>query len=223
MQHSVICVTGGTGFVGQGVVAELLAHGFHVRALIRNKNSEKKLSTLKILYPSQLEFIIGDATDPKDVRLVLEGADAMVHLVGIRREESKKTGLSYMDVDLGSAIATAVAMERSGVKRILFLSAGAIGHSEYVQTKAQAERAIMNAKLDWTIFRPAFIIGPGQQWPIIMEPFLWLFGLFPGKFGDIVRRSGNISRKKLAEAFVTTLQNDQFIGKILEVPELKRL
>ena len=109
------------------------------------------------------------------------------------------------------------------MKRILFLSAGAIGHSVYTQTKAKAEQVIIDAELDWTIFRPAFILGPGQQWPILRGPFLWLLGLLSGSFGDLVRRSGNISRRALAQAFIMALEDDKTIGKILEVPELKKI
>ncbi len=223
MQHHIICVTGGTGFVGQAVVAALLENGYRVRALIRNNNSAKKLAAVKAQYPQQLEFITGDATDANDVRRALEGSDAMVHLVGIRREETKRTGLGYAEVDLGSAVATTVAMEQSGIKRILFLSAGAIGKSEYVKVKAQAEQTIINAKLDWTIFRPAFITGPGQQWPLLMSPILNLLRYAPGNIGSVARLAGNISRKQLAHAFVAALENDQTIGEILEVPELRKM
>jgi NADH dehydrogenase len=223
MNHTTICVTGGTGFVGREVIQQLLVNGYHVRALVRNEHSAKKLSSCKEQFPHQLEFVTGSATEPNDVAQVLAGADALVHLVGIRREEIKRTGLSYADVDLGSAIASAIAMQRANIKRILFLSAGAIGNSVYVQTKAKAEQAIIDAKLDWTIFRPAFITGPGQEWPVIMSPFLWLLGLLPGKFGDTAKRSSNITREKLANDFIIALKDDSYIGKILDVPELKRM
>lgn len=223
MQHSTICVTGGTGFVGREIVSHLLENGYIVRALIRNEHSAKKLSFAKEQYPSQLEFIIGDATEPNDVINVLQNCDALIHLVGIRRKESKQTGLSYVDVDLGSAQTSVSALKQTGIKRILFLSAGAIGHSVYIQTKAKAEQVIIDAELDWTIFRPAFIVGPGQQWPILMGPFLWLLGLLSWSFGDLVRRSGNISRRALAQAFIIALEDDTTIGKILEVPELKKI
>jgi uncharacterized protein YbjT (DUF2867 family) len=223
MEHTTICVTGGTGFVGQEVIPRLLENGYGVRALVRSQHSAKKLSFAKDKFSGKLEFIIGDATEPNDVRKALVGADALIHLVGIRREEMKRTGLSYVDVDLASALASAIAMERSGIKRILFLSAGALGNSEYVQTKARAEQAIIDAKLDWTIFRPAFIIGPGQQWPVVMGPFLWVLGLLPGKIGDTAKRADNLTREQLAHAFITSLRDDRTIGKILEVPELKKI
>jgi NADH dehydrogenase len=36
-------------------------------------------------------------------------------------------------------------------------------HSRYHQTKWQAEQIVRNSGLDWTIFRPSIIYGPGDQ------------------------------------------------------------
>ncbi len=220
---STICISGGTGFVGIGVVSLFLERGYQIRCLVRNERSAQKLTALKEKFPNQLECIIGDVLEPNDIIRALEGCSALVHLVGIRRKEAKASGLTYDDIDVGSAIASAVAMQRSGLKRILLLSAGAIGNSYYVQCKAKAEQVIMSTNLDWTIFRLAFIIGPGQEWPVLIAPFLWMFGLLPGNFGAIARKSGNISRSELAEAFLLSLEDDSSIGKILEVPEIRRI
>ncbi len=214
----VIAVTGGTGFVGQGVVSELLGRGYRVRALVRNENSAKKLT----LHPN-LSFIIGSATNSDDVAKVLQGCDALIHLVGIRRAETKKTGLTYDDVDVGSAITSVEAMKKVGLQRILFLSAAAIGKSYYVRSKAKAEKAVMDSRLDWTIWRPAIILGPGQDWPIVISPILGLLAVLPGKIGEVARLAGNISRKRLAESFVAALQDADTIGKILEVPEIQQM
>ncbi len=220
---STICITGGTGFVGIGVVSLFLERGYMLRCLVRNERSAQKLAALKEKFPDQLQLIIGDVLEPNDIIRALEGCEALVHLVGIRRKEAKTSGLSYDDIDVGSAIASAIAMQRAGLKRILFLSAGAIGNSYYVQCKARAEQAILSADLDWTIFRPAFIIGRSQQWPVLMAPFLSMFGLLPGNVGQVARKSGNITLSELAEAFLLSLEDDSSIGKILEVPEIRRI
>lgn len=218
-----ICITGGTGFVGIGVVSLFLERGYKIRCLVRNERSAQKLAAFKEQFPNQLECIIGDVLEPNDIIRALEGCSALVHLVGIRRKEAKASGLTYDDIDVGSAIASAIAMQRSGLKRILLLSAGAIGNSYYVQCKAKAEQAIMSANLDWTIFRPAFIIGPSQEWPVLMGPMLSILGLMPGVYGEIGRKSGNITRSELAEAFLMSLEDDSSVGKILEVPEIRRM
>ena len=223
MKHIKVCVTGGTGFVGREVIRQLLEHGCVVHVLVRNESSAKKLKEIKEQYPSHLKFFFGSATKPLDIEQPLDGCSALVHLVGTRRKEIKETGLGYIEIDLGSAMAAAEAMTVKKIKRILFLSAGAIGDSEYVRTKLKAEYAIRDAGLDWTIFRPAFIIGPGQQWPFLMGPFLWLLGLMPANVGITARKAGNLSREELAKAFIRALESDEMIGKILEVPDIKHL
>ncbi len=200
-----------------------LEHGYNVRCLVRNERSAQKLEFLKERFSDQLEYIIGNVLESNDIIRALEGCSALVHLVGIRRKEAKASGMTYDDIDVGSAAATAIALKRCGLKRILLLSAGAIGNSYYVRCKAKAEQAIMSANLDWTIFRPAFIIGPSQQWPILMGPVLSVLGLMPGKYGDIARKSGNITRSELAEAFLMSLEDHSSIGKIIEVSEIHRM
>ena len=212
----IIAVTGATGFVGQEVTRQLLEQGYTVYALVRSEASARKLP------PHQnIKLVFGDPTKAGDVARVLQGADALIHLVGIRRAETKKTGKTYEDVDLGSALASVEAMKGTGLKRILFLSAAAIGKSFYVQCKGRAEAAVKAAGLDWTIWQPAFIVGPGQEWPVVMTPFLWLLGLFPGRIGDTSRRAANISRKELAMTFWKALEDDSTIHQTFDVPKMQ--
>jgi NADH dehydrogenase len=216
MNVRIVAITGATGFVGQEVTRHLLEKGYIVQALVRSEASASKLT------PHQnLKLTIGDPCDASDVAKVLAGADALVHLVGIRRHEIKRTGKTYEDIDIGSAVASAYAMKHTGLKRILFLSAAAIGKSFYVRCKAKAEAVIMSANLDWTIWRPSFIVGPGQQWPVVLAPILGLLSLFPGHTGDVARRGSNISRKALAATFYKALEDDSTVGEVLDVPEIR--
>jgi NADH dehydrogenase len=212
---STIAVTGGTGFVGREVIRQLLANGYHVKALVRSEDSKKKLPS-----HSELEPIIGDPCHSEDILKILDGAEALIHLVGTRRKEMKRTGKTYEDIDLGSAIAAADAMKRSTTKRILFLSAADIGNSIYVQCKRKAEAAIRNAGLEWTIWRPSFILGEGQEWPRIFAPFLALAGLFGGSLSDTARRAKNTKRSDLAKTFVLALKDTELIHKVLDVPAI---
>ena len=212
-----IAVTGATGFVGRVVVQTLLVRGYHVRALVR-KGSAAKLSP-----HANLDIVEGDPLNVKDVEELLRSCDALVHLVGIRREETKRTGKTYADVDLGSVRVAADAMKRVGLKRILLLSAASIGNSVYVRTKKEAEQAVRDAGLEWTIFRPSFILGKGQRWPIVMTPFLAFFSLFPGHFGDVARRAQNITREQLANAMIYAIEHSDAINTIWDVPVIKGL
>jgi len=212
-----IVVTGATGFVGRVVVASLLRRGYRVRALVR-KGSAGKLAS-----DAQLEVIEGDPLNAQDVERLLTGVNALVHLIGTRRAEMKRTGVTYADVDLATVRVAVEAMKRVGLDRILLLSAADIGKSEYVQTKQRAEALVRDAKLKWTIFRPSFILGRGQQWPIVMAPILNALALLPGRIGDVAKRARNITREQLANAMIWSLEHDEAAGRVLDVSAIRSL
>ena len=211
-----ICVTGSTGFVGQGVVPALLEAGFEVHALARGA-SISKIPTHK-----NSTTFAGEALEVGSVANALKGCDALVHLLGARRKQLKASGLTYEDVDVGSVRVALDAMKECGVRRIILLSAGAIGDSVYVQSKAKVEELVKSAGVDWTILRPSFIIGPGQQWPILMTPILSLSSIIPGRIGNVARRARNITREQLAKCVLWTLMHAESVGKIIEVEAIRR-
>lgn len=212
-----ILVTGATGFVGRGALPSLLEEGYDLRALIRT-GSESKLPSHPRCAP-----VVGNPLDGASVARALDGCDAVVHLLGIRRREIKSTGLSYDDVDVGSVRVMTAAMNEVGVRRILLLSAGAIGRSVYVQCKGRAENVVRDAGLDWTIYRPSFILGPGQQWPRILEPWLALLGLAPGHLGDVARRARAVTREELAGSMLWALEHADSVGRIYDVPAIREV
>jgi uncharacterized protein YbjT (DUF2867 family) len=114
------------------------------------------------------------------------------------------------------------AMRDGGPRRILLLSAADIGHSLYVQCKREAEQILRDAGLDWTFFRPAFILGKGQQWPALLTPFLATFALLPGQFGDTSRRAGCVTREQLAQSMVHALGDDRSIRAVFDVRAIRR-
>ncbi len=210
-----VLVTGGTGFVGATTLRALLAAGHTVSALVR-PGSERKL-------PSHVRCraIAGDPLNVDDVVRAITGCDAVVHMVGIRREQIRRTGLDYRDVDVASVGVMVRAMQAMGVRRLLLLSAGAIGKSRYVRCKAEAERIALDAGLDVSIWRPSFILGPGQQWPILMEPIIALLGLIPGHVGDTASRARAVRLEQLAASMVWALDHPESIGTILDVPRIR--
>jgi len=212
-----VLVTGGTGFVGRGALPLLLEAGHDLRALVR-AGSERKLPLHQRCTP-----ITGNPLDVSSVTRALEGCDAVVHLLGIRRKETKSTGLTYDDVDVGSVRVMVEAMQAAGVRRILLLSAGAIGKSVYVQCKGRAEKVVRDAELAWTIYRPSFVLGPGQEWPRILEPALALLGLLPGQMGDVARRARAVTREELAGSMAWALDHPESAGRIYDVPAIREV
>src|ERR1051326_1700586 len=79
--HSVF-ITGGTGYMGQRLIALLLDRGHSVRALVR-KGSESKL-------PSGATPVLGNALEKSTFVGQIAPADTFVQLVGVARPSPSK-------------------------------------------------------------------------------------------------------------------------------------
>lgn len=78
-------ITGGTGFLGESLVAKLLGKGCMIRVMSRN---EGKLITLKQKFPN-VEIYSGDISDPFEVKQAMKDIDGVFHLAA-----SKHVGLA---------------------------------------------------------------------------------------------------------------------------------
>jgi nucleoside-diphosphate-sugar epimerase len=115
-------VTGGAGYVGSLLVADLLARGRSVRVL----DSLLHGSVPSLLGPfghERFEFAHGDVRDAVAVRAAVDGVEAVVHLAAIvgdpacaRDEDTART------VNHGATLGLLDAAEAAGVRRFLFAS-----------------------------------------------------------------------------------------------------
>jgi len=77
-------VTGGTGFIGAGLVKGLLASGARVRTLDNDSRGSKE----KLGHAAEhVEMLVGDIRDPDTVSKALEGVDAVCHLAYVNGTE----------------------------------------------------------------------------------------------------------------------------------------
>lgn len=158
-QSGTIAVTGATGFVGRFVVRELLARGRRVRALARDPRE-----AARVLPDAGVDLVAGNVLDPDSMDDLAAGADAMVHLVGIRRE--LPGGVTFRKLHADATRIAVAAAERAGVRRYIQMSAlGARpdAASAYHKTKWDAEEIVRGSSLAWTIVRPSLILGPGGE------------------------------------------------------------
>lgn len=155
-----VTVFGGSGFIGAQAVRALAKQGWRVRVAVRNPVTAIELQPLGDV--GQIQLTRCDVTKADDVARALKGADALVNLVGVLFETP---GRSFHKMHVEVARTLAEAAQAQGVSRIVQVSAlGAAADSPslYARTKAEAERAIRDARPDAVILRPSVVFGMGD-------------------------------------------------------------
>ena len=152
-----VTVFGGSGFVGRHVVRALAKRGYRVRAAVRRPDLANYLQPLGTV--GQIQAVQANLRFPWSVERAIEGADAVVNLVGILHE----TGKQKFDAVQGSGPqVVAEAAKAAGLQSIVQLSAigaNAESNSNYARTKAAGEKAVFETLPQSTILRPSIIFG----------------------------------------------------------------
>ncbi len=157
-----IAVLGGTGFLGTRLVARLIKGGHRVTVLSRDRELHKHLLVLPGL---TLENC--DIYQEAQLSEWFRGQDVVINLVGILNERGFGGG-GFRRAHLELTRTVLQAVRSAGVPRLLQMSAlGAAtdAPSYYLRYKGEAEKLIHEPQspLDWTIFRPSVMFGPGDS------------------------------------------------------------
>ena len=127
---STILVTGGAGYIGSHTTVELLNAGHQVIIVDNLCNSSiAVLERIKKLAHPQFKFVQADVRDGAALdRLFAEQPiDGVIHFAGLKAVgESVSQPLRYFDNNVGSTLALLQAMDRAGVRRIVFSSSATV-------------------------------------------------------------------------------------------------
>ncbi|MBO0923731.1 NAD(P)H-binding protein [Cellulomonas sp. zg-ZUI199] len=200
-----VVVVGGHGKVARLLAPLLIARGDDVVPLVRRPEHADELAALGA-QPALLDI---ESADADDFAGVLSGADAVVFAAGAGpdgRADRKRT------VDLEGSLKSQDGARRAGVRR--FVQVSAIGVDEpitdemqavwaaYVVAKRDADEALRDSGLDWTILRPGGLTD---------EP-----GTGRVRLGDSVPR-GEVPRADVAAVVAAVLADDASIGRQWEL------
>ena len=152
-----ITVFGGGGFIGRYVCEALLKAGARLRVAERHPRKAWFLQPLGGV--GQVSTIAADLKRPESIARAVEGAEAVINLVGIF-----KGNLELVHVHGAGKLAEAA--KAGGAKAFVHISA--IGSdpdskSDYGRTKGDGEEAVRTAFPGATIIRPSTVFGPEDQ------------------------------------------------------------
>jgi uncharacterized protein YbjT (DUF2867 family) len=158
MGRRIATVFGGSGFLGRHLVKRLAEQGYTVRACVRDVESGMFLKPYG--NPGEIILSASNLRNPDMVAQAVMGSDVVFNLVGILSPWGKNT---FNAVHVEGAANVARACRDAGVKSLIHISAlGADENSEaeYGKSKADGEKAVLEAFPTATIMRPSVMFGP---------------------------------------------------------------
>jgi uncharacterized protein YbjT (DUF2867 family) len=168
-------------------------------------------------YNRPVEAAAGNVLDRASLERAASGRDAVIHLVGIINEKGEQTFDRMHREAVENVIA---ALAAAGVRRLLHMSAMGAAEdapSEYARTKAAGERLVRASGLEWTIFRPSIVFGPGDGFVSLLAPIVRLNPGFIPVIGPGTTRFMPVSVYDVARVFADALEKPETVGRTFEV------
>ena len=205
-----LLIIGASSGIGLETVDAALAGGHRVKALARSAH------TIAI-NDARVEKIGGDARDAGTIARALDGADAVIQVLGV--PITPATILKGTTLFSDATRVLVDAMRSARARRLIAVTGLEAGDSRgsagplharvlfplilqriYADKSAQ-EAIIRQSGLDWTIVRPGILTdGPATgRYKVLIEPRSW--------------RGGVISRRDVAGFLVAQVADDTLIGK----------
>jgi uncharacterized protein YbjT (DUF2867 family) len=197
-----VAVAGGHGQIAMRLHPLLVERGDSVRALIRNPEHAPEVEAVGA------EPVICDLEADDDVGAAVGDADAVVFSAGAGPGSGaarKRT------MDLGGAVKLIDAAKANGISRYVIVSSMGAGSppgsgggtfGEYLRAKAEADRALAESGLDYTIIRPGGLTDEDPTGLVSAGPSL---------------PRGQIPRADVAAVLAEALHLDHTVGKTFEL------
>lgn len=143
-----IVISGATGFIAKNLRYFLQQNNTKFIGLGRKNFKNYKLE----------KKLVSDYSE-KSLQRAIRGCDTFIHLIGVGKQSVNS---SYTDVNLNLTKHIIKVCKKAKIRKIIFNSGLGVSRestSNYFISKYRAEQEIINSRLDYTIFRPSYVIG----------------------------------------------------------------
>jgi len=171
-----VAVTGGTGFIGQALVARLASEDQPIRLIVRRESSSRLPKKVSV------ETVAADLNDVYSLRAALQGCQQVYHLAALAKNFDLEPRNFYR-VNVEGFHSLLEASLAVGLKRVVFVSSSVVKgpsrgepvresscrrdvpfFTDYEKSKALAEKIIddyLAKGLEIMVARPTRVYGPG--------------------------------------------------------------
>lgn len=151
-----VALTGASGFIGRAILQKLVRRGYKVRALVRKPQRGTE----------SVQWIYGDLSNSAALHELVKNTIAIIHCAGQVRGNSLDT---FVQTNVeGTKNLVRAATEQAVKPRFLLISSLAARQPElswYARSKYMAEQTLAeySGNMQWTVFRPTAVYGPGDK------------------------------------------------------------
>ena len=200
-----LAILGATGGVGHELVAQALAAGHEVTALVRAQPQPGEID-------GRVALVIGDATSADAVKRTVQGRDAVLSALG-----HAKGGPDDLLAQVSSNLIAA--MQADGVSRLVVLSSAAVvDAADQPSLLYRAARVLLRAVMPRVVRdhrdQARLIEDSGLAWTIVRGPVVFTDGPHTRRShaGPIGRDSGpRVSRADLADFMLASATDGGFM------------
>ena len=213
MSQRNVFLTGGTGFLGRSLAAELLRRGHAVRALVRPGSEPRVVHGC--------ELVPGNALRAESYADNVAPSDTFVHLIGVANPSPSKVE-EFRKIDLVSCREAGKAAKQAGIQHFVYLSVArpAPMMREYQAVRAEGERMITESGIPATFVRPWYVLGPGRSWPVLLKPFYALARAYPPTRDGAIRLA-LVTLEQMTQTLASAVENPPETVQVFEPPQIK--
>ena len=214
-----VTLFGGSGFIGRYAARRLVEEGYRVRVAVRRTNVANSVRLAGP--PGWVDVVQANVRVKDSVAAAVEGATAVVNLVGILFERGKQ---NFEAAQREGAINVAEACAAAGIDRLVHMSAigaDAESKSDYAKTKGEAEIEVLERCPSAVILRPSIVFGPEDDFfnrfaSMASHPMSGLLPFLPAIGGGHTKLQP-VYAGDVADAIAAAVSQEDAAGKTFEL------
>ncbi|MCG3779935.1 MAG: NAD(P)H-binding protein [Candidatus Nitrosopumilus limneticus] len=200
-----IVIIGANGFVAKNLRKYLSKNNFDLISISRNDFKEYKNE----------KKIISNNYDEKIIVKKIKNCDALIHLVGLGKQS---IDIDYEMINVNFTNHIVNLAKKAKIKKIIYNSGLGVSSKTtigYFISKYKAEKIIINSGLNYTIFRPSYIVGTDDLFTKFLKKQIKLKRIeIPGSGNYSIQP---ISIKDVVKIFLQSLNHIKFNNKIIDL------